>query len=408
MQGSRLVQVMRARGVAHLLGFALIAELPAGMTALAIVLRITQAGGTYARAGLVSAVGALGVGVCAPMWSRLVDRRGQTVVLIPTAIAVATGAVFLAVLPPRGAIAPLIIASALMGLCQPPALVCARTLWPSVVTDPVLLETTYSIESSFTELVFIVGPLLTVAINAVLGSLVAVAASGLLAGAGALGLASSKASRHALRAARSGNRRGALRSVGVRVLVLATFAMVTGFAAIDVSTVAAARRTAGNGAAGALIAVWSIGSLVGGMIFGMRSWPGRMSARIIFFVATITVFTAALIPISNLVALGVVLFVGGLNYAPCFSCINQVVQRIALPGAAAESFAWIGSGALIGAALGSAAGGLAVTHNGPGAGYGVATVALLFAVAIVVAGRRAVRAGDVAGNADPLPAAQLA
>ncbi|MDQ1541503.1 MAG: hypothetical protein QOH29_2229, partial [Actinomycetota bacterium] len=92
MQGSRLVQVMRARGVARLLGFALIAELPAGMTALAIVLRITQAGGTYARAGLVSAVGALGVGVCAPMWSRLVDRRGQTVVLIPTAIAVATGA----------------------------------------------------------------------------------------------------------------------------------------------------------------------------------------------------------------------------------------------------------------------------------------------------------------------------
>jgi predicted MFS family arabinose efflux permease len=295
-----------------------------------------------------------------------------------------------------------------MGLCQPPALVCARTLWPSVVTDPVLLETTYSIESSFTELVFIVGPLLTVAINAVLGSSAAVAASGLLAGAGALGLASSKASRHAVRAARSGNRRGALRSIGVRVLVLATFAMVTGFAAIDVSTVAAARRTAGNGAAGALIAVWSIGSLVGGMIFGMRSWPGRMSARIIFFVATITVFTAALIPISNLVALGAVLFVGGMNYAPCFSCINQVVQRIALPGAAAESFAWIGSGALIGAALGSAAGGLAVTHNGPGAGYGVATVALLFAVAIVVAGRRAVRAGDVAGNADPLPAAQLA
>ncbi|MDQ1464244.1 MAG: hypothetical protein QOC73_1185 [Actinomycetota bacterium] len=408
MQGSRLVQVMRARGVARLLGFALIAELPAGMTALAIVLRITQAGGTYARAGLVSAVGALGVGVCAPMWSRLVDRRGQTVVLIPTAIAVATGAVFLAVLPPRGAIAPLLIASTLMGLCQPPALVCARTLWPTVVTDPVLLETTYSIESSFTELVFIVGPLLTVAINAVLGSSVAVAASGLLAGAGALGLASSKASRHAVRApARAGSRRGALRSVGVRVLVLATFAMVVGFAAIDVSTVAAARRVAGNGAAGALIAVWSIGSLIGGMIFGMRSWPGRMSARIIFFVATITVFTAALIPISNLVVLGAVLFIGGLNYAPCFSCINQVVQRIALPGAAAESFAWIGSGALIGAAVGSAAGGLAVTHHGPGAGYGVATVALLFAIAIVVIGRRAVRAGDVAGS-DPQPAAQLA
>jgi hypothetical protein len=392
---SRLGQVLRVRGVRRLLGFALIAELPAGMTALAIVLRITQAGGSYARAGLVSAVGALGVGVCAPLLSRLVDRRGQTVVLVPTAVAVASAGIFLAVLPPRGAIAPLLIASTLMGLFQPPALVCARTLWPAVVTDPTLLEATYSLDSSLTELVFIVGPLLAVATNAAFGSSAAVAASGLLAGAGALGMASSKASRQTRGSRKTGAKRGAFRSVGVRFLVFTVFAMVVGFAAIDVSTIAAARRVAGNGAAGALIAVWSIGSLLGGMTFGMRTWPGRMSTRIVVFVSIITVFTAALIPVTNLVLLGAVLFVGGLNYAPCFSCINQVVQRIALPGAATESFAWITSGALLGAALGEASAGYAITHHGPSAGFGVATVALAVACVVVLIGRRAVRAGDV-------------
>lgn len=395
MHGSRLGLVFRTRGVPRLLGFALIAELPAGMTALAIVLRITQSGGTYARAGLVSAVGALGVGVCAPVWSRMIDRRGQTVVLVPTALAVASTGILLAVLPPTGELVPLLVASTLMGLCQPPALVCARTLWPKVVKDPAVLETTYSIESSMTELVFIVGPLLAVATNAAFGSAAAVGASGVLAGAGALGMASSRASRDTRGSRKSSTSHAALRSVGVRFLVFTVFAMVVGFAAIDVSVIAAARRIAGNGAAGTLIAVWGIGSLLGGMAFGLRSWPGRMSTRILVFIATITVFTAALIPIKNLVVLGVLLFIGGLNYAPCFSCINQVIQRIALPGAATESFAWITSGALIGAAVGSAAAGFAITNHGSSAGFGVAAVALAVGCTVVVAGRRAISGGDL-------------
>jgi MFS family permease len=395
MRGSRLSRVFRTRGVPRLLGFALIAELPAGMTGLAVILRITQSGGTYARAGLVSAVGALGVGICAPVWSRMVDRRGQTVVLIPTALAVAATGIVLAVLPPTGAIVPLLIASTVMGLCQPPALVCARTLWPRVVTDPTVLETTYSIESSLTELVFIVGPLLAVATNAAFGSAAAVAASGVLACLGALGMASSRASRDMRGARKTGTSHAALRSVGVRFLVFTVFAMIVGFAAIDVSVIAAARKLAGNGAAGALIAVWGIGSLLGGMAFGLRSWPGRMSTRIVVFISTITVFTAALIPVTNLVVLGVLLFVGGLNYAPCFSCINQVIQRIALPGAATESFAWITSGALIGAAVGSAAAGFAITNHGSSAGFAVAAAALAVACVVAVTGRRAIRPGDV-------------
>ncbi|HWF41297.1 MAG TPA: MFS transporter [Acidothermaceae bacterium] len=395
MARSRLGLVFRTRGVPRLLGFALIAELPAGMTALAIVLRITQSGGTYARAGLVGAVGAVGVGVCAPVWSRLVDRKGQTVVLIPTAIAVSATGILLAVLPPRGAIGPLLIASTLMGLCQPPALVSARTLWPKVVTNPAVLETTYSIESSMTELVFIVGPLLAVAINAAFGSATAVAASGVLSGVGALGLASSRASRATRGTRKTATSHAALRSVGVRILVCATFTMVIGFAAIDVSVIATARKVAGNGAAGTLIAVWGIGSLLGGMAFGARSWPGRMSTRIVFFIGAITVFTVALIPVTNLVLLGVLLFVGGLNYAPCFSCINQVVQRIALPGAATESFAWITSGALMGAAAGEAAAGFAITHQSPHAGFAVATAALLLACIVVLIGRRSIRGGDL-------------
>jgi MFS family permease len=395
VQTSRLNDAFRVPGVKRLLGSALLAEVPAGMTALAIVLRVTGAGGSYARAGLISGLGALGVGVSAPMWSRLVDRRGQTVVLLPTGVAVAAAGVFLAVLPPLGPLWPLLLASVLVGLVQPPALVSARTLWPKVVTDPVLLETTYSVESAMTELIFILGPLLAVGVSALANPATAVATSGVLAGLGAIALASSRASRgtHGRRVV--GTAHGALRSPAVRVLVLATFAMVVAFASIDVSTVFAARRHGGgNGAAGVMIALWSIGSLVGGLIFGSRTWRGRRSSKIFVFVGAIAVLTAALVPLSDLVALTVVLFAGGLFYAPSFSCINQAVQRTALAGAGTESFAWIGTGALLGAAVGSTAGGFAVTRHGSAAGYGVSTTMLLLAVAVVLTGRRAIRAGD--------------
>ena len=406
MEFSRLFSVFRLPSVRRLLAFALLAELPAGMTALAIVLRITQAGGTYARGGLISGVSALGVGVSAPLWSRLIDRRGQTVVLIPTGVAVTAAAFLLALLPPNGALLPLLLAALLMGLVQPPALVSARTLWPKVVRDPVLLETTYSVESAMTELVFIVGPLLAVAVTALLGPAQAVAGSGLLAGVGAFGLATSAASRHTHGKRVVERAHGALRSPAVRVLVLTVFAMVIAFAAIDVATIAAARGrdtsgSSGNGAAGIMIAFWGIGSMVGGLAFGSRSWPGRRSTKILVFVTGIVVLTAVLVPLSNLVALTVVLFLGGLFYAPSFSCINQAVQRTAMPGASTESFAWIGTGALVGASIGSTIGGFAVTHGGVAAGYAVATASLVVALAVVFSGRRAVRAGDAIVDAPP-------
>ena len=396
MHLDRLQGVFGTPSVKRLLACTLLADLPAGMVTLAIILRVTQAGGSYARGGLISGVTALGVGVSAPIWSRVADRRGQPVVLVPTAVAVATFAVLLSVLPPTGPLLPLLGAAMLMGLAQPPAQACVRALWPTVVREPRLLETTYSVDSALSELVFIVGPLLAVTVTAVAGPAAAVAASGLLAGVGAVGLAASRAVREAPRhpTAVMQPRRGALRSPSVRLLVLAIFVMVTAFAAIDVSTVAAARRHGGNGAAGVLIAIWGVGSLLGGLAFGSRGWPGRRSTKIIALLTAITVTTAALTPLSSLVALAAVLFVSGWFYAPAFSCINQAVQRTSLPGAVTESFAWLASGSLAGAAVGSTVGGAAVTAAGSAAGYGFAAATLVVAVSILLAGRRMLRAGD--------------
>jgi MFS family permease len=191
----RLRGVVRTPGLPRLLACALIGELPNGMLGLAILLRITQDGGSYARGGLVSALAALGTGALAPVWSRMADRRGQTVVLVPSGIAVVITTSVLATLAPNGTLWPLLLVSLLAGASQPPAAVCARALWPSVVEDDALLEATYSIDSSMIELIFIVGPLLVVAINGLFNGAAAIVTTGLLACIGSLGFATSSASR---------------------------------------------------------------------------------------------------------------------------------------------------------------------------------------------------------------------
>lgn len=286
----RLRGVIATPGLPRLLAFALMGELPNGMLGLAILLRITQDGGSYARGGLVSAVAAIGTGSLAPVWSRLADRRGQTIVLVPAAIAIVITTSVLATLAPNGTLWPLLVVSLIAGASQPPAAVCARALWPAVVKDEALLEATYSIDSSMIELIFIVGPLLVVAINGLVNGAAAIVTTGILAGTGALGFATSSASRRFRhRAAREAagtaqpTKRRALASPGVRVLVFTAFAMVAGFAAVDVSTVAAARHLSGNGAVGVLIAIWSIGSLIGGLIYGSRGWPAALSPPLTLF-----------------------------------------------------------------------------------------------------------------------------
>ena len=70
-----------------MIGWGLVARLPMGMSALALVLLVRGAGGSYAGAGIASGAYAIASGISAPIGGRLVDRRRPTAVLIVYGIA---------------------------------------------------------------------------------------------------------------------------------------------------------------------------------------------------------------------------------------------------------------------------------------------------------------------------------
>src|SRR4051794_41288886 len=87
----RYARILRAPHVLALMVSALVARLPIGIDALAIVLFLREKTGSYAAAGIVSAAFALGGGAGAPLSGRLVDRFGHRRVLVPLALLHAAG-----------------------------------------------------------------------------------------------------------------------------------------------------------------------------------------------------------------------------------------------------------------------------------------------------------------------------
>ncbi|MDQ3769661.1 MAG: MFS transporter, partial [Actinomycetota bacterium] len=63
----------------------LLGRLPYGMSSLSLVLFLVAQTGSFAAAGAVAASAALAAGLGAPLLGRVIDRRGQTTVLLAAA-----------------------------------------------------------------------------------------------------------------------------------------------------------------------------------------------------------------------------------------------------------------------------------------------------------------------------------
>jgi MFS family permease len=76
--------------------------------------------------------------------------------------------------------------------------------------------------------------------------------------------------------------------------------------------------------------------------------------------------------------LSIMLFVAGLGIAPALAVMFSIVSASVKFSETAEAYGWIGTGQLIGAALGSALAGFLIDAQGPvGAFYAAAALSLL-------------------------------
>src|SRR5437762_3028138 len=150
------------------------------MFSIALLVHTRHLTGSFAAAGIVTGAYAGAVGVGGPALGRLVDRRGQTCLLLASAASAAALLCVVAVLPRATPLFAIVALAIAIGIATPPVDACARSLLPELIADSDALRAAYAFESSALELTFIFGPPLALGLGALWSTGAALAAGGVL------------------------------------------------------------------------------------------------------------------------------------------------------------------------------------------------------------------------------------
>jgi MFS family permease len=366
------------------------ARLPIGLDGIALVLFLRAEGTSFGVAGAASGGLALGAALGAPVAARLIDRLGVGV-LLPIAMTHAAGLGLLIALGFADAPAVAIVAAAaLTGCALPPISSVLRTAYPRLLgEEPWLVRSAFALDSVLTEVIFIGGPLLTAAMVWLVSAAAALVVS---AGAVVLGtvwflaaLPSGAIPRRHPEHAR--DLLGALRSEGMRTLVVAMVPVGFAFGAIEVALPAFAYSEGDRSLAGVLIAIWSLGSATGGLIYGARPRRRLSLTRMHLVAAALLPAVFALLALASSPAVMAVLLIpAGLPIAPLIASRNELAGAVAPPGSETEAYTWPLTALVSGIAVGAAVSG--ALSDGPGWQAAVLVAAAMAAVGAVISATR--------------------
>jgi len=333
-----------------------LARLPVGMGAVALVIFVHDHTGSFGAAGLVAGTFTVGLGATSPLLGRLVDRRGPRRVLIPSGLLTALGLVLVVVLAETGAgTAALVAAAALAGGATPPVGGLLRGLWPSLVEDEDLVGG-YVIDSLLIEVFFVAGPLLTGVLAAAASPAVPLFAA---AGCGVLGTvwfaSIPTVGAKEPTSAEHHTRAGALASPAIRLLALTGIPIGITFGVFDVVFPAFGAEQGNSALGGPFVAAAALGSAVGALVYGAQAHRFRSAAQGSIALAIYQPLACLPMLLANsTAAMFVLAALAGTYIAPASNLRNQIAQAAMPPGTGTEAFTWLALSLTVGASGGSA------------------------------------------------------
>jgi len=394
-------EIFRAPGAKGFASAGFVARLPMAMAPIGIVAMLSQTHGQYWLAGAVSAAYAVTNAVIAPQVSRLVDRLGQTRVVVPTTIvSVIAFGVLLVATHQNWPIWTLFV-SALLAALTPsmPAIVRAR--WTEIFRDRPQLNTAFAFESAADELVYIAGASLSVGLSVAWFPEAGVLVSTLLLAFGSAAFILQRSTEPGIKPLELGATGSAIRQRPVQIITFALVFIGAIFATAEVSTVAITKELGQPNAASLVIGVYALGSFVVGLVLGALNLTMPLRRQLAIAVGTIALTTLPLLIVDSVPLLALAIFVSGLAISPTFITAFGLIERRVPAAMLTEGVTWVMTGIGIGMAVGSFATGWVVDRFGPHNGFWVSVVAGTVALLTVLFGQRSL-AGDECGSL-PMP-----
>lgn len=430
-----VLQIPKAPSI-YLLGF--LARFPFSATGLVLTLHtVMSLGQNYMMAGFVVTSSTLGAAISAPWRGRLMDTKGLKRTLIPPII---VNLVFWAIAPflPFAILLPAVFVA---GLFSIPVFSIVRTSL-SVVTPATMRKSAFALDSVITEFVFMLGPAAGTLLVFTWGSHIAmwvIGAAVVIAGIGLMivdpplssddivlparipeplevaetGLERSPAavaeriayentqtgqmmaltqadlsgsdseSARALDEARSLARKQLLSLGGIAILIATAVGSII-LVAGDLGIVALMEGLGHKDFIGPVIAIWCLGSAIGGLAYGAMS----SDIHPLWVLFGLSIVTMPIALVSNLPTAFILCFISGLGIAPSIASTGEAISRRVPEIARGEAMGWHGSAMTIGSSLGSPLVGIIIDVGGAGAAFlSAGLIGLVVAVGGLVAMR---------------------
>ena len=336
---------------------------------------VTTLGRSYTAAGALSAAATVAIAVSGPWRGRLLDRLGLRRVVLPSLLV----ALVCWSIAPFVGYWPLLVLSVVAGLFVIPTFSITRQAVIASVAETDR-RTAIALDSAAVELSFMIGPAVAVWAAAhwstswvlfatqmlgVLGGVLLWVVDPPLRGEGETGVGAQRVPI------------GTWFRLPFLAVCLTALATTLVLAGSDIGFVAAMRSFDAVPQIGIVLALWGLGSLVGGLLYGAlaRSIPA------FWLLGGLALVTFPMALAGSPWGLGALGFVAGLLCAPTITATIDQAARIVLAAVRGEAMGWHGSFLTTGGALGAPVAGLAIDRYGPAAGFvAVAAAGLLVAV----------------------------
>jgi MFS family permease len=373
---NKYVDLLKTPGVARIISAQLTGRLPSGMISLAYLLHIELIFNSYGLAGLVLAATSLGQAIAGPLTSRWMGYWGMRPVIALTITVSALSMAGIAfVSMPIGAY---MVVGFIGGLSTPPIQPAVRTIYPTMVTSKQLTPL-FSLDASAQEIIWIAGPVVTTFIATQISTQLAIIVAGIFLIAGGLWFLSCRELGE-VKIPRSKNKMGVvLKKPAVVLSTVVGFLLIGAAAAVEVAVVSVFGH--GGPEAGIILSIWAVGSIIGGLALGgLAIGPWALASRMLVVFIGIAMAGAFL----DFWWIALSLLIAGAGIAPALAVMFAIVSSSVKFSDTAEAYGWMGSGQLIGAALGSAVAGFAIDGFDSLGGFVAASIfALLGFIAAV-------------------------
>ncbi len=348
--------------VKETLVIAFLSRMPVGMMGLSMLMLLRDSLGNFKLAGTVVGVYFFAMAMTAPILGRIIDRRGPMLTLKVTGLLEPFGfGLFIAAVWLNWSMTIVIAAVIVMGIFSPPITVLSRTLWRHRFEADEDRRMAFSVDSILMEMNFTLGPAIIGIVLAVANPKMAVLVAWVAMIFSIIAFLRTPAlkywqqqpdvERHLF---------GPLTDLRLVMLFVIALALATACGLLEVGYPAYATWLLIPAFAGILLAISSLGSAVGGAIFGAMRSPlplERQFSRLLLIFGVLMFLHLVVDARDSRLLFGLVAFVAGCAISPAFASQALLISRIAPPKYATEAFTWSSTFIVSGLGAGMALGG---------------------------------------------------